>query len=144
MLTHGELKGWLKYYPKTGKFIWVKGGRKGKEAGHKGVFGCYITILNKRYSARHIAWLYMTGDFPPKDQNIYSISQDPFSVKWSDLSITPAGCRDIGKEVIISRRDTSMHKDNRLGIKGASLHKPSGLYRATVFVNKKAAFTGLL
>lgn len=137
MLTQQELKKWLRYYPESGDFIWLRGGRSGKLAGHQTKFGCYITILGKKYSARHIACLYMTGEFPPEGQNVYSISQNPFSVKWSDLSITPAGCR----EMIDCRIDHAItrgpYKNNSTGIKGVSLHKPTGLYRATIFFNKK-------
>lgn len=137
MITQQELKAWLRYYPEPGDFIWLRGGRVGRLAGHTTKFGCYITILGKKYSARHIAWLYMTGEFPPEGQNVYSISQNPFSVKWSDLSITPAGCRKMTDCKINHAFTRGPYKNNSTGIKGVSLHKPTGLYRATIFFNKK-------
>lgn len=140
MLTQDELKKWLLYNPESGEFTWIKGYRKGKSGGGSNGFGMQIRIFGKKYSARHIAWLYMTGEFPPDNQNVYSISQDPFSVKWSDLSITPAGCRDIGKvnaRKIITYRERSMFKNNSLGIKGVAIHKPTGLYRAYAHISGK-------
>lgn len=137
MLTQQELKKWLRYYPESGDFIWLRGGRAGRLAGHKNKFCCRITILGKQYTARRIAWLYMTGEFPPEGQNVYSISQNPFSVKWSDLSITPAGCREMPDCKINHAFTRGPYRNNSTGIKGVSLHKPTGLYRATIFFNKK-------
>lgn len=140
MLTQEELKKWLRYYPQSGDFIWLRGVRAGKLAGHQSKFGRTIQILGKQYSARHIAWLYMTGDFPPDGQNVHSTSQNPFSVKWSDLSITPAGCREMTNCKInhaITRGPHKNNKYNSTGIKGVSLHKPTGLYRASICFNKK-------
>ena len=95
MITQQELKKWLRYYPDSGDFIWLRGVRVGRLAGYRSNFGYLITILGKTYTARRLAWLYMTGEFPPEGQAVYSISQNPFSAKWSDLSITPAGCREM-------------------------------------------------
>lgn len=137
ILTQQELKKWLRYYPESGDFIWLRGSRTGRLAGHTNKFCCRITISGKQYTARRIAWLYMTGEFPPEGQNVYSISQNPYSVKWSDLSITPAGCREMPDCKINHAKTRGPYKNNSTGIKGVSLHKPTGLYRATIFFNKK-------
>lgn len=137
MLTQKELKAWLRYYPESGDFIWLRGGRVGKLAGSITKYCYLITILGKQYTARRLAWLYMTGEFPPEGQSVYSISQNPFSAKWSDLSITPAGCRKMTDCKINHEKTRGPYKNNYTGIKGVSLHRPSGLYRATIFFNKK-------
>lgn len=137
MLTQQELKTWLRYYPESGDFIWLRGGRVGKLAGSITKYCYLITILGKQYTARRLAWLYMTGEFPPEGQSVYSISQNPFSAKWSDLSITPAGCRGMTDCKINHAKTRGPYKNNSTGIKGVSLHKPTGLYRATIFFNKR-------
>lgn len=137
MLTQKELKAWLRYYPESGDFIWLRGGRVGKLAGSITKYCYLITIMGKQYTARRLAWLYMTGEFPPEGQSVYSISQNPFSAKWSDLSITPAGCRKMTDCKINHAKTRGPYKNNYTGIKGVSLHRPSGLYRATIFFNKK-------
>ena len=142
MITQSELKEWLFYHPESGRFVWIKGKRKGKVAGTRSSHGCHIIVLGKAYTARRLAWLYMTGDFPPSDQNVYSISQNPFSSRWDDLSISPSGCRNIGNNEIAKRNFYKLPKSNSLGILGVTLHKPSGRYRATIYINGKQESLG--
>lgn len=142
MITQAELKEWLSYHPESGRFLWVKGKRKGKVAGALSRYGCHIIVLGKTYTARRLAWLYMTGDFPPDGQNVYSISQNPFSSRWSDLSISPSGCRSIGGEDIKNKKFNKLSISSSLQIPGVSLHKKTGLYRVTMNVNGKQKSLG--
>jgi hypothetical protein len=122
--------------------VWIKGKRKGAIAGTKADYGYQIVIFRKTYTARRLAWLYMTGDFPPDGQNVYSISQNPFSSRWSDLSISPSGCRSIGGEKIKEKKFSRLSRSSSLQIPGVSLHKKSGLYRATININGKQKSLG--
>lgn len=142
MITQSELKEWLSYHPESGRFVWIKGKRKGKAAGTRSSHGCHIIVFGKSYTARRLAWLYMTGDFPPDGQNVYSISQNPFSSRWSDLSISPSGCRNIGGENIKEKKFSRLSRNSSLQIPGVSLHKKSGLYRATININGKQKSLG--
>ena len=73
-LTQAELKSQLHYDPETGIFTWLSSG-SGRNA--DGVAGCIFTgesgkkyiiigINWKQYLAHRLAFLYMTGKFPPK------------------------------------------------------------------------------
>ena len=142
MITQAELKEWLSYHPESGRFLWVKGKMKGRVAGTKSKHGYHIRFLGKNYTARRLAWLYMTGELPPDGQNVYSTSQNPFSSKWSDLSISPSGCRSIGNNKLEKRKFYKLPKNNALGILGVTLHKASGRYRATIYIDGKQESLG--
>lgn len=72
MITVQRLREVLGYDPETGLFRWkLKISKKvvvGEIAGteipgrHR-----YISIDSKRYKAHRLAWLYMTGEWPPRD-----------------------------------------------------------------------------
>jgi len=84
MINQGILKRALSYNPETGIFIWLERSREhfptdriwkiwstlysGKLAGSKDKFSGYLTIWvdGKLYFAHRLAFLYMTGEFPPK------------------------------------------------------------------------------
>lgn len=60
----------LHYNPDTGIFVWVKRKSRrdclGKRAGGKSLDGyTYIVVRGRKYRAHRLAWLYMTGDWPP-------------------------------------------------------------------------------
>jgi hypothetical protein len=69
-LSPHELKNLLDYDPNTGIFLWKKtsprgGQKKGKKAGKVISLGyVHIRIKGKNYMAHHIAWFFMTGDWP--------------------------------------------------------------------------------
>lgn len=67
-LTQKQLKEILHYNLETGKWTWkVRLANRrliGSQAGTTTVQGYIgISILNKRYLAHHLAWLYMTGEW---------------------------------------------------------------------------------
>lgn len=142
MITQSELKEWLSYHPESGRFVWIKGKRKGRVAGARSTYGYHIVLLRKTYTARRLAWLYMTGDLPPDGQNVYSVSQNPFSSRWSDLSISPSGCRNIGGEEIKEKKFSKLSRRSSLQVPGVSLHKKTGLYRVTMNINGKQKSLG--
>jgi hypothetical protein len=68
MITQEKLKSYLKYYPDTGDFVWLKNRQKyliGGEAGSVSDQG-YIRIMveQKSYRAHRLAWLYVYGYMP--------------------------------------------------------------------------------
>ncbi len=69
-LTAERLKEHLSYDPLTGVFLWKP--RRWRSA--KGEAGCLnakgylvITIDNRQYSAHHLAWLYVFGEWPREE-----------------------------------------------------------------------------
>lgn len=72
MITQSELKYLLSYDPETGIFIWLVSKPPrisvGSIAGCVNKIGYYqITINRKQYLAHRLAWVYMTGEWPPND-----------------------------------------------------------------------------
>lgn len=93
--TQDEAQRDMKYDPATGKIVWLKDrGRsrcKGKEAGtaNKG----YITIEYKGlfYRRARLAWLLMTGSFPPTGYYVDHKDRCKSNDRWDNLRLaTPA------------------------------------------------------
>lgn len=93
-LTAEELRAVLRYEPDTGIFYWVVGGRwnrlAGKIAGTKRIDGYVrININHRSYWAHRLAWLYMTGHWPPAE--IDHIDEDPSNNQWTNLRLATSG-----------------------------------------------------
>jgi hypothetical protein len=75
MITQAQLKRRLVYNPLTGVFTWLTNSSRwrhdlGKQAGYfEPSTGGRIRIVidGKRYYASHLAFLYMTGEWPPAE-----------------------------------------------------------------------------
>lgn len=66
-----ELIQYLRYDESTGEFVWIKPTSKrikvGDIAGSDSNGSTLIVINKKKYMAHHLAWLYMTGEWPKYD-----------------------------------------------------------------------------
>lgn len=85
-----------------------------------------IFILGRRYLAHHLAWLYMTGEWPKG--RIDHINRNGMDNSWSNL-------RDGSK---INDRNKSLSVSNTSGANGVSWDKKKGKWRAQ-FSSKKGA-----
>lgn len=137
MLTQEQLKERLEYNPETGLWKWlIVGGSKCKSgwfAGTKGIRGYYyIQISRKSYLAHRLAFLYMTGNFPPLD--VDHIDGNPTNNIWINL-------RSVTKNINLQNqlRPQSNNKSGYLGVCRNSTGKP---WRATIMVEGKNKYLG--
>lgn len=129
-LTAERLREALNYDPATGIFIWriPRGGQfAGVEAGTLHVKG-YITIYvdNWAYLAHRLAWLYVTGEWPP--QHIDHRDTDRANNRWTNLRLATNGQN-------LSNR--GRQANNTSGFKGVGLDKRNGRWSATIQVDGK-------
>ena len=131
MLTQEYLKSILSYNPETGIFTWNKDiGRKIKAGDVAGGVECegYITIgiNNKIYKAHRLAWLYMTGKWPPNqiDHKKHIRNDNRFS------QLRLATNEENGK-------NRSLNKNNTSGVSGVSWNVRDGIWQIQIRINKK-------
>lgn len=126
-LTIEHLKSLLRYDPESGVFTWIKSMRgpvrAGDVAGRPKANG-YLSIKIQQvdYYAHRLAFLYMTGEWPA--EQVDHIDRDRANNRWSNLrQASPS--QNLGNSVGRPSR-------NQSGLKGVSLHKKTGLYRARI------------
>lgn len=87
MLTALELRERLQYDPNTGLWVWLKTPRKGfegKPAGSIDAKGYWcIKIDGQSYKSSRLAFLYMTGEWPPNEMD--HIDRTPWNDCWTNL-----------------------------------------------------------
>jgi len=135
-MTQKELKQLLHYNPDTGIFTrLIRMGKydAGTECTAKHTKHDYITItLNQvRYQAHRLAFLYMTGKFPPAQvDHINRIRNDN---RWCNLRL-------INKEG--NAKNSKKRTDNTSKICGVNLYKRTGRWTAYINHNKKRIHLG--
>lgn len=126
MITQSELKSLLDYDPETGVFTWLRNMRgpvrAGDKAGRPKPNG-YLSIKVQQvdYYAHRLAFLYVTGEWPVAE--VDHVNRDRADNRWANLR--PA-------TVSQNRANTSRQSRNVAGLKGVSLHKKTGLWRARI------------
>jgi hypothetical protein len=138
-LTQARLRELLTYDPATGIFtrcVGRGGVRAGSVAGcvwEKGANGPYlrISIDGRQYSAHRLAFLWITGEFPPDD--VDHIDGDGLNNRLGNLR---AATRT---QNLANRR---RHKNNTSGFKGVSFHKRERRFRAKIQVGGKTQNLG--
>lgn len=87
MLDAIELRERLQYDPNTGRWVWLKTPRKGfegKPAGSLDAKGYWvIKIDGQSYKSSRLAYLYMTGEWPPEEMD--HIDRKPWNDCWVNL-----------------------------------------------------------
>lgn len=126
MITAELLRDLLEYDPETGVFRWRRNMRgpvrAGDIAGRLKPNG-YLTlkVAQRDYLVHRLAFLYMTGEWPPDEVDHIDLARD--NNRWANLR--PATTTQ-------NRGNQRMQLRNRAGLKGVSLHKKTGLYRARI------------
>ena len=122
LLTLQMLRERLHYNPETGQFTYKE--RPGNNAligtiagwqDKNGYIGIYINRYN--YFAHRLAWLYMTGDWPPG--NMDHIDGNPANNSWKNLRVVSHATN---MENVTKAR--SHNKCGVLGVRRAPLNAP--------------------
>ena len=129
ILTQERLKELLSYDPETGVFVRIKQTSSNAKIGDvAGAARCdgyrIIQIDHKQFTAHRLAWLYMTGAFPP-DQ-IDHIDRNTTNNRFANLrAVTQSeNMHNLGK-----------NKYNNSGYRGVSYQKCSKKWYASIKLN---------
>ena len=135
-ITQDQLKELLRYCPASGVFVWklTRGPRavKGSIAGRINNTGyAQIGIYGKRHSSHRLAYLYMTGEFPPNDiDHINGVKDDN---RWCNIRAVTR------TENLQNRR---LPRSNTSGTIGVTWHKGNKMWRALITINRKQILIG--
>ena len=136
ILTQERLKELLSYDPETGIFTRIK------QVSNKGLLGSVagtnhrsgyraIKIDYKQFNEHRLAWLYMTGAFPPKQ--IDHINRDKTDNRFANLRAAT------GSE---NQHNQGKYKSNKSGYKGVSYAKSRKKWYAQIKSNSVTKFLG--
>jgi hypothetical protein len=136
-LTYEKLRELLEYNPATGIFTRrvstsnaIKAGDvAGWTDGHG--YTC-ISLLNETWKAHRLAHFYMTGQWPSAD--IDHKDTDRSNNRWDNL-------RESTRTQNLA--NARLSQANTSGLKGASFHKSTGKWRATISVGDRQRYLGL-
>lgn len=136
-ITHARLQEVLTYDRVTGLFHWKVASNNfikvGAVAGNLTARGYIeIQIDGKAYRAHNLAWFYVTGEWPRLE--VDHRNTDQADNTWSNL-------REATRSQQCANRSTP--RNNKLGVKGVSLHKATGKYIAQIGINGKRKHLGL-
>ena len=135
-LTAEEVGSLVSYNPDTGiiRHVTDRGGyRAGEEAGGFKDGYRIVGINCSQYRAHHIAWLLMTGEWPPLDMDIDHIDRNRSNNAWSNLRIASRTQNNM---------NMSVRGDNKSGYRGVGLRKDTGKWYARLKVDGKLHLLG--
>ena len=128
-ITQKELKKVLHYDADTGKFTWLKARnsriKAGDIAGGIDRYGYIrIKINGNKYLAHRLAFLYMTGKFPPDEvDHINHLRADNRFVNLRHATR------------VENSRNKSMQLNNKSGFTGVSWHERTSKWIANIIIN---------
>lgn len=144
--TAAEAMRRLDYEPDTGAFTWkvrvmcMGGGRMpGQEAGTIKDGYRIISLYGRAYRAHHLAWLFMTGDWPPAGVDIDHINRDRSDNRWANLRLATRAQNNV---------NTSTRRKSRSGHRGVGRRAPGkkgrpGRWFARIVVDGKVVHLGM-
>ena len=137
ILTQERLKELLNYDPETGVFVWIKKPANqiniGDAAGNLNLDGYRrICLGGAEFRAHRLAWLYMTGSFPPDE--IDHINRDRADNRFANLRAATSS---------ENKHNAGKRKRNICGYKGVSYDKHAKKWRAQIAFNRVLKHLGL-
>ena len=136
ILTQERLKELLSYDPETGVFVRIKTTSKkikiGAVAGTLHPSGYrYIKINRKQFREHRLAWLYITGEFPPNEiDHINRIKNDNRFVNLRAATHSE------------NAHNQGINCVNTSGYKGVYYHKRDKQWRAKIKLNNVSTYLG--
>lgn len=138
--TAKEVADFLEYCPTDGFFRWKiernsHGGKiyPGKIAGTNKDGYVQIKVYGRVYRAHHLAWLFMTGEWPPKGADIDHKNRDRSDNRWINLRIATRSQNNI---------NGGPSKANKSGCKGVSRVAVTGKWHARIEKDGKVHLLG--
>jgi hypothetical protein len=133
--TREEAARLLAYDPLTGVVRWLieansHGGKiyPGDEAGTLKDGYIHIWVFGLVYRAQHLAWLFMTGEWPDPRLDVEHRDRNRANNAWTNLRPATRSQNNM---------NASLRSDNRSGTKGVSRVTKTGKWHARIVVNGK-------
>jgi hypothetical protein len=130
IITAEKLRSVLHYNPDTGVFMWITSGsgrRIGVPAGSHDQDGYIrIVVLGREYRAARLAWLYMTGEWPPDEVDHRNLVKS--DNVWTNLRAATK---------TQNQANRTAHRDNKSGLKGVGWDTQARKWRASINANHK-------
>lgn len=126
----------LRYDPETGRFFWTQ--RQGRQAAGSmaGKARCgyvTVTVLGRSVQAHRLAWLFMTGRWPPKPMSVDHVNRCRSDNRWANLRLA---------DPHQNTANQSRRSDNSSGTIGVAFHRQIGRWRAYLSVRGKQIALG--
>lgn len=144
-MTANELRSLVTYDPDTGLFVWQERAvETSRDAAFNTQFagrraGCvnpggyvYLHLRGSKYLAHRLAWLYMTGEWPPAQ--IDHLNRNRADNRWTNLRLASHG---------ENSTNTGVRSHSGTGVKGVHFHRASGRYEARIRKDGKRRYLGL-
>lgn len=127
----------LRYDAEDGHFYWrIPRGpcSSGERAGTDKDGYVQINVLRRLCKAHRLAWLFVTGDWPPKGFVIDHINRDRSDNRWANLRLADASQNGM---------NSTMRSDNTSGHTGVYRHGPdSKWWQAKISVRGRTVHVG--
>lgn len=138
--TREEVCDLLAYDPASGSFVWkvethCHGGKilPGDAAGSVKDGYIIIALFGLPYRAHHLAWLIMTGEWPPVETDIDHRDRQRNNNAWSNLRLATRSENNM---------NAGLRSDNKSGHKGVSWDRKARKWTVRITVKRKIHFLG--
>lgn len=135
-LTQERLHEVLQYDPDLGTFTWKyprPGVQPGREAGTMAKGYRQIEIDFKLFRGGRLAWLYVTGSFPPDGMLVDHANGNRADDRWENLRLaTPQQ----------NARNRGLCRRNKSGKVGVCIGQKPGTWEATITINNRTRLLG--